>query len=131
MNLLVISRDKEFIARLCRIYNDGVTTLMVIPSVGWIVHKERVPKDPHMALLDISGIEPGVWPRYVANLRRMLALKVIVVDRRAFWRRAEIAFENYAVRYMTKAKSRRDWQIREAVTYTLRSKLPLLPGDCK
>lgn len=129
MNILIISRDRAWIKRIRRLYDDGVTTVMVIPTVYWLSDPTRVPKEPDIVLLDIERVAPEIWSVDTANLRSDLGLKVIVVDRRAFWRRARTAFDNYAVGYMSKAKRTTDAKIRKAVREAFRSALPLLPTE--
>ncbi len=129
MNLLVISRDQDFIARVRWLYLDGVTTVMVIPGAEHILTKSSVPKVPHVVLLDIDGLEPDLWPKHVAHLRQELDLKVIVIDHRANCRRTIIAFKHYAVNYLSKAKRTTDAKIRKAILEAFRSGLPLLPAE--
>ncbi|MEK7611263.1 MAG: hypothetical protein AAB486_02695 [Patescibacteria group bacterium] len=129
MYILLSSRDRKFIRRIRRIYNDGVTTVMVIPVIYWLGDGSKVSEVPDVVLFDIEGLEPKIWPKNVAHLRKDCDLKVIVVDRRANCRRTVTAFKNYAVNYLSKAKRVADAKVRKAVTEAFRAGLPLLPSE--
>lgn len=127
MNLLIISRDQAFIARLKRLYDHPDTTVMVIPGVDWLLDKKRVPKEPHLVLFDTT--EAGEkWARNVFNLRQIFDSKVVVVDYPANLQRAVAAFNNHAVRYLSKTMRKTDAEIRATIRQALKAGLPPLPS---
>lgn len=127
MRLLLITRDRKWVARMKRLYPKAYE-VTVVTDLSLLVDKTKVPEYLDMVLLDIERLKPDKWPKYVANLRKMLDFKVVVVDPRGNWRHARQAYENYAVGYFTKAARTKDAEIIKVILHALSAGLPHLPN---